>query len=94
MAGHVKVHVMIEGRVQGVSYRAWTIEQARMLGIDGWVRNRTDGRVEAVFSGFKIVVEEMITRCRKGPILAQIERLEVQDWDENVEQGFHRYPTL
>ena len=54
------VTVRIEGRVQGVYYRAWTYETATSLGLDGWVRNREDGSVEAVFSGSPDVVAEML----------------------------------
>lgn len=61
------VHVRIEGRVQGVGYRAWTAATARDLGLAGYVRNRRDGSVEAVFYGPERVVEDMIDRCRRGP---------------------------
>jgi acylphosphatase len=60
-------HVTIHGKVQGVSYRAWTEETARVLGLQGWVRNRRAGSVEAVFAGPGEAVERMIEACRKGP---------------------------
>ena len=60
------VHVIIEGRVQGVWYRGWTCEQAGELGLSGWVRNRRDGTVEAMFSGASQSVAEMIRRCHDG----------------------------
>jgi acylphosphatase len=61
------VTVKIEGRVQGVYYRAWTDQNARALRLDGWVRNASDGSVEAVFSGPSAQVEAMLRRCAEGP---------------------------
>ena len=66
------VHVLIEGRVQGVYYRAWTQQTARELGLSGWVRNRRDGAVEAVFSGDPAAVGTMLRRCEDGPPDAQV----------------------
>ncbi|WP_328516576.1 acylphosphatase [Tardiphaga alba] len=60
-------HVIVTGRVQGVGYRAWTGDQAILLGLQGWVRNRRDGSVEAVFAGPKDAVMEMIELCHRGP---------------------------
>src|SRR3546814_4750154 len=60
------VRVVISGRVQGVWYRAWTERQAAALGLDGWVRNRRDGTVEAVLSGDVAVVEQMISELWDG----------------------------
>jgi acylphosphatase len=60
-------HVVIRGRVQGVGYRAWVEHQARSLRLQGWVRNRRDGSVEAVFEGPEDVVASMIEACRHGP---------------------------
>ena len=64
------VHVRIEGRVQGVGYRYWTQTTALRLGLGGWVRNRRDASVEAVFSGEASAVEDMLARCRSGPRLS------------------------
>jgi acylphosphatase len=69
-------HVVIRGRVQGVGYRAWTEYAALKRGLQGWVRNRRDGSVEAVFSGPAEAVAEMIDACRKGPRGARIETIE------------------
>ena len=60
------VSVVIEGRVQGVSYRAWTRSEARARGLTGSVRNRDDGAVEAIFSGRPEAVAEMLTLCQSG----------------------------
>jgi acylphosphatase len=65
-------HVAISGRVQGVGYRAWTEYEATTRGLAGWVRNRRDGSVEAVFAGPAEVVAEMIALCRRGPSSARV----------------------
>jgi acylphosphatase len=65
-------HVLIHGRVQGVGYRAWTEDTARQLGLQGWVRNRHDGAVEAVFAGPGETVLKMVEACRQGPYGAHI----------------------
>lgn len=71
--------VIIHGRVQGVGYRDWTRHAARSRGIAGWVRNRKDGSVEAVFSGSAQAVAEMIEACRRGPSSARVEWIDQQD---------------
>jgi acylphosphatase len=71
------VHVRIEGRVQGVGYRAWTSRVATELGLEGWVRNRRDGSVEAVFQGQGAVVAEMLALCRRGPPASDVTRVDV-----------------
>jgi acylphosphatase len=65
--------VTIRGRVQGVGYRAWVEHQARVHRLEGWVRNRTDGSVEALFSGPENVVADMVAACRRGPSLARVD---------------------
>jgi acylphosphatase len=67
-----RVHVVISGQVQGVWYRASTKQKAEELGLVGWVKNTSDGNVEAVFEGDESTVTEMIAWCRKGPPLAQV----------------------
>lgn len=71
------VHVLIEGRVQGVGYRVWTERVAAGLGLMGWVRNRRDGAVEAVFQGPPERVDDMVARCATGPRAASVSRVEV-----------------
>jgi acylphosphatase len=66
-------HVTIRGRVQGVGYRAWVEHRARAHGLGGWVRNRRDGSVEALFAGPADVVAEMVALCRRGPSSARVE---------------------
>jgi acylphosphatase len=64
--------VTIRGRVQGVGYRAWVEHRALAHGLDGWVRNRTDGSVEALFSGPQDIVADMVALCRRGPSSARV----------------------
>jgi acylphosphatase len=71
-------HVLIRGRVQGVGYRAWTETVAHERGLGGWVRNRRDGAVEAVFTGDAMAVEAMLSACRRGPPAARVDDLQVQ----------------
>ena len=70
------VRVVIHGRVQGVWYRGWTVDQATARDLDGWVRNRRDGTVEALFSGEDAAVELMIEVCRSGPPAARVREIE------------------
>jgi acylphosphatase len=67
--------IEVRGRVQGVGYRAWVEYQASRLGLHGWVRNRRDGRVEAVFAGDESVVADMIASCHRGPPSARVDGL-------------------
>ena len=68
--------VVVHGRVQGVFFRGSTVEQAQEVGVSGWVRNRPDGTVEAVFEGSAAQVAEMVRYCREGPSWARVERIE------------------
>ena len=70
------VRVRITGRVQGVCFRAWTEEEARDLGVSGWVRNEADGSVQALFVGPPAAVEAILDRCREGPSAAQVDQVE------------------
>ena len=88
------LRVHIEGRVQGVGYRYWVVEQASALHLDGWVRNRRDGRVEVVASGHQAALDEFLRRCREGPELARVVRLAVDVEADPVEPGFCALPTV
>lgn len=77
--GRRSVSVVIRGRVQGVSYRAWTKKTADGLGLSGSVRNRADGAVEAVFGGEAGAVQHMLDLCRKGPLLARVDEVAVSE---------------
>jgi acylphosphatase len=84
-----RAHVYVSGRVQGVFFRAETANVARRLGVDGWVRNLPDDRVEAIFEGEKENVEKAVEFCRRGPPGAYVKDLEVkwEDWKGEF-QGF------
>ena len=92
--------VTITGRVQGVGYRAWVAHQARAYRLEGWVRNRRDGSVEALFAGPADVVSGMVTRCRRGPASARVDA--VQDEPANSDalnlrrsgEAFSVLPTI
>lgn len=87
------VRVRIEGLVQGVGYRYWTQRQATNLGLDGWVRNRRDGGVEAVLAGPRESVEQMIALCRVGPRSARVDMVKVLEEDVAPGSGFGVLPT-
>lgn len=72
-------HVRIHGRVQGVGFRVWTQHQAQLHGLKGWVRNRQDGSVEAVFSGPGEMVEVMLKACHEGPVGSFVQLVEPVD---------------
>ncbi|MBI2031696.1 MAG: acylphosphatase [Candidatus Levybacteria bacterium] len=76
--------VFISGFVQGVGFRQHIKKKARSLGLTGWIRNLQDGRVEALFSGSREKIEEVISECNKGPFLAEIKNVTVEwvDLDE------------
>ncbi len=76
-----RAHVLVSGRVQGVFFRHLTREEARKLGLAGWVRNTEDGKVEAVFEGPKEAVDHMVAWCREGPEWAVVEGIEVRSED-------------
>jgi acylphosphatase len=72
MSGAIR-QVTITGRVQGVGYRYWVEHQATVHDLEGWVRNRRDGSVEALFAGPEQVVTDMVERCRHGPSSARVD---------------------
>ncbi len=72
-------HVTMRGRVQGVGYRAFVEHEALVRGIEGWVRNRRDGSVEAVFAGAHETLEAMIAACRQGPFSARVDTLDQRE---------------
>ncbi len=87
------VHLLITGHVQGVYFRAWTAALAQTLRLDGWVRNRRDGSVEALFQGTADAVESMIGHCRKGPPDARVDTVEIIQEAGAAPAGFAVLPT-
>lgn len=85
----IRAHVIIHGLVQGVYFRASTRDEAARLGVTGWVRNLSDGSVEAVFEGEKKGVEEIVGWCHKGPPGARISKVDIS-W-EPYTGGFSRF---
>jgi len=72
-SARIAKHVLVSGLVQGVWFRGWTVENAQARGLHGWVRNRPDGTVEAVFAGPPDLVDDMIAACRTGPATARVD---------------------
>jgi acylphosphatase len=94
------VHVTIRGQVQGVGFRAFIERQALERALDGWVRNREDGSVEAVFAGASPAVDAMLEACRTGPTGAKIEGIDFREEDaaglipSSRPAGFFVMPTV
>lgn len=93
MSEAVTVQVRVEGRVQGVWFRGWTVDQAMARGLSGWVRNRQDGSVEAIFRGPENAVQDMVRLCAKGPPAAHVARVIDVPSAVEVENGFRQLPT-
>jgi acylphosphatase len=87
------VRVFIEGSVQGVGYRYWTERVATELGLTGWVRNRRDGAVEALFCGPAQDVAQMLERCRDGPRSARVTAVKIVEEGSMAPDGFEVLPT-
>ena len=89
----VAVHLRITGRVQGVGYRFWTVEQATARNLAGWVRNRRDGSVEALIAGPPATVRAMVEACRQGPMGARVTDIQEAQTEPPAEPGFRQLPT-
>lgn len=88
MSERTRAHVYVSGRVQGVYFRATTRDTARDAGVDGWVRNLEDGRVEAVFEGPESAVEQLVAFCHEGSEAARVEDVDVSYEQPQGEDGF------
>lgn len=86
------VRVIIRGKVQGVWFRAWTVDAATRRGLAGWVRNKHDDSVEALFAGPDEKVEAMIEACREGPKHARVVDIERFPAEPPKEAGFRQLP--
>ena len=89
-----RVHLIISGRVQGVYYRMSAQQQAKAIGLNGWVRNRSDGTVEVVAQGLEDDVEAFLRWCHLGPTLAEVSGIErVDGVPVNIPEGFDVRPS-
>jgi acylphosphatase len=84
----IRRRVVVHGRVQGVFFRDSVRQRARSRGVDGWVRNRPDGTVEAAFEGLPDAVEDLVRFCREGPRGARVARIELTDEPPEGLEGF------
>jgi len=93
-AKDIAVRVVIEGRVQGVGFRWWIKEWANARGLDGWVRNRREGTVEALFHGPEDAVRHMVEFCAEGPPNARIRGIREYEDEPPDDPGFIDRPTV
>lgn len=89
MGKNVRAHVNISGRVQGVFYRMETRDAAKRYGVTGWVRNKSDGTVEAVFEGSEENVHAVIEWCKQGPSTARVDNVDIR-WGDSA-GGFNDF---
>jgi acylphosphatase len=82
-------HLIIRGKVQGVSFRAWAVREAANRGLNGWVRNREDGGVEVLLAGEMEIVQSVVAACRSGPTMAVVTDLIELPTAEEPGEGFH-----
>jgi len=92
--GYKAVRLIIQGRVQGVWFRGWTVDRANALGLDGWVRNRAGGTVEALVVGPEAPVDQLIEDCWNGPRLANVSNIEIEEAMGITPKGFTQKPTV
>lgn len=85
-----RLHLFVEGLVQGVGFRHRVYMEARKLGLTGWVRNLDDGRVEAVFQGESSSLESMLAWCADGPVLARVSRVQ-HEWSDGAAPEFRGF---
>ncbi|NVJ97355.1 MAG: acylphosphatase [Alphaproteobacteria bacterium] len=91
---YVAVRARIHGKVQGVWFRGWTEGEAKRLGVHGWVRNRQDGTVEALFYGHQDDVDVLLALCRMGPPAADVDKIETEPAQGMVPHRFEVKPTV
>ena len=88
------LHVIVEGRVQGVGFRAYVEREAKTRSLKGWVRNRSDGSVEAVFMGEEEDVQSMIVACHRGPRMSLVRNVKSEQHPPGDWRGFEVWPTV
>lgn len=87
------MRLIIHGRVQGVGYRDWLVHTAHLHRLHGWVRNLTDGAVEAVLAGPEATLMACLAACQKGPPMAKVSRIETLPYEQEVPPAFERKQT-
>lgn len=87
------VRIKINGKVQGVGFRDWAVARAKALGLDGYVRNRPDGSVEALARGPAPAIRSFIESCRQGPLMAKVSAVEADEVEAMIAPGFKRLPS-
>ncbi len=92
MSALIRRHVIISGRVQGVCFRAFARDEARKLGVKGWVRNLPDGNVESVVEGDPSAVDQMIKWFHQGPPYGTVTKVSV--WDEPIKEHYTDFEIL
>ena len=85
-------HIFISGFVQGIGYRQFVKKHAEELGLTGWVKNLSDGRVEVMFQGEKTKIEDVVKLCKKGPFMAEVEDV-IVSWDD-IEDQLTTFETI
>jgi len=88
------LRLRVEGFVQAVGYRNYAMEEAQKLGLDGWVRNRSDGTVEILVSGATKTVEAFVAVCMRGPKGSTVKNVELHNAEPPAERGFHRRSSI
>ena len=88
------LRLRIEGSVQGVGYRFFAVDEARKLGLEGWIRNRSDGSVEALVSGRTKQIESFVAICMRGPPGARVTNVDMHAADPPAEHGFRTRATV
>lgn len=82
------LRILVSGRVQGVGFRAFAVREATRLGLDGWVRNLPDGRVEAIARGSEDGLAQFLAALRRGPLAARVDEVVVAETEATVPPGF------
>lgn len=85
--------ILVHGRVQGVFFRAWTVETAKRLGLTGWVRNLRSGDVELLAMGSEAQMRDLVEQLHEGPPAAKVERVEVEETEPEETTGFEQRST-
>ena len=90
MTSHRRLHIVVEGLVQGVGFRHGVYMEARRGGLTGWVRNLDDGRVEATFEGESALLESMLAWCAEGSGIARVSRV-LHEWSDGSDAEFDSF---